>query len=40
MWIAAHLPRVNVPVEAGVGAAFDFHSGHVNRAPVWRQKWA
>jgi N-acetylglucosaminyldiphosphoundecaprenol N-acetyl-beta-D-mannosaminyltransferase len=37
-WIAAHLSRINVPVQVGVGAAFDFHSGHVNRAPVWMQK--
>lgn len=37
-WIAAHLDRVNVPVQLGVGAAFDFHSGHVQRAPLWMQK--
>ncbi|MCD2448887.1 WecB/TagA/CpsF family glycosyltransferase [Methylicorpusculum oleiharenae] len=37
-WIAAHLARVNVPVQVGVGAAFDFHSGHVKRSPVWTQK--
>jgi N-acetylglucosaminyldiphosphoundecaprenol N-acetyl-beta-D-mannosaminyltransferase len=37
-WIAAHLARVNVPVQVGVGAAFDFHSGHFNRAPIWMQK--
>lgn len=37
-WIAAHLAQVNAPVQVGVGAAFDFHSGHVRRAPVWMQK--
>jgi N-acetylglucosaminyldiphosphoundecaprenol N-acetyl-beta-D-mannosaminyltransferase len=36
-WIAAHLSRIQVPVQIGVGAAFDFHSGHVKRAPVWMQ---
>ncbi|MEI6067982.1 MAG: WecB/TagA/CpsF family glycosyltransferase [Methylococcaceae bacterium] len=37
-WIAAHLQQVKAPVQIGVGAAFDFHSGHVKRAPVWMQK--
>lgn len=37
-WIAAHLKQVNAPVQIGVGAAFDFHSGHVKRAPLWMQK--
>ncbi|MCQ8182797.1 WecB/TagA/CpsF family glycosyltransferase [Methylomonas sp. SURF-1] len=37
-WIASHLDRVNVPVQLGVGAAFDFHSGHIKRAPLWMQK--
>ncbi|MDD1620149.1 MAG: WecB/TagA/CpsF family glycosyltransferase [Methylococcaceae bacterium] len=37
-WIAAHLDRVRAPVQLGVGAAFDFHSGHVRRAPDWMQK--
>ena len=37
-WIAEHLSRIHVPVQIGVGAAFDFHSGHVRRAPVWMQK--
>ncbi|WP_374090756.1 WecB/TagA/CpsF family glycosyltransferase [Methylomicrobium lacus] len=36
-WIAEHLTALDVPVQAGVGAAFDFHSGHVRRAPVWMQ---
>lgn len=37
-WIAAHLDRVHVPVQLGVGAAFDFHSGRIKRAPLWMQK--
>jgi N-acetylglucosaminyldiphosphoundecaprenol N-acetyl-beta-D-mannosaminyltransferase len=37
-WIAAHLDKIHVPVQLGVGAAFDFHSGHIKRAPVWMQK--
>ena len=38
-WIASHLDRVNAPVQVGVGAAFDFHSGMIKRAPVWMQKY-
>jgi N-acetylglucosaminyldiphosphoundecaprenol N-acetyl-beta-D-mannosaminyltransferase len=37
-WNATHLARVNVPVQVGVGAAFDFHSTHVKSSPVWMQK--
>ncbi len=37
-WIAAHLASIHVPVQIGVGAAFDFHSGHVRRAPTWMQQ--
>ncbi|MGZ5524008.1 MAG: WecB/TagA/CpsF family glycosyltransferase [Methylomonas sp.] len=37
-WIAAHLDKIHVPVQLGVGAAFNFHSGHVMRAPLWMQK--
>jgi len=37
-WIAAHLTKINAPVQIGVGAAFNFHSGHLLRAPVWMQK--
>jgi N-acetylglucosaminyldiphosphoundecaprenol N-acetyl-beta-D-mannosaminyltransferase len=37
-WIYEHLDRVNVPVQVGVGAAFDFHSGNVPRAPkAWQR---
>ena len=38
VWIASHLDRVNAPVQLGVGAAFNFHSGHIKRAPKWMQK--
>ncbi len=37
-WIASHLHRVKATVQLGVGAAFDFHSGYVKRAPEWMQK--
>jgi N-acetylglucosaminyldiphosphoundecaprenol N-acetyl-beta-D-mannosaminyltransferase len=34
-WIFDHKDRLNVPVAAGVGAYFKFHSGQVKRAPAW-----
>ena len=37
-WIARNLERVNVPVQVGVGAAFDFLSGNIKRAPVFMQQ--
>ncbi|HEX7635723.1 MAG TPA: WecB/TagA/CpsF family glycosyltransferase [Noviherbaspirillum sp.] len=36
-WMAAHRGRVNA-VMIGVGAAFDYHSGTVKRAPLWWQQ--
>lgn len=33
-WMAAHRGRINA-VMIGVGAAFDFHAGKMNRAPRW-----
>lgn len=36
-WMRAHRGRVRA-VMIGVGAAFDFHSGAVRRAPVWFQR--
>jgi N-acetylglucosaminyldiphosphoundecaprenol N-acetyl-beta-D-mannosaminyltransferase len=33
-WMAEHRGRVNA-VMIGVGAAFDFHSGKLRRAPAW-----
>ena len=34
-WIFEHKDMLNVPVAVGVGAAFKFHSGQVQRAPRW-----
>ena len=36
-WMHAHRGRV-IAVMLGVGAAFDFHSGVVRRAPLWMQR--
>ena len=36
-WIRDHLEKVKIPVMIGVGAAFDFHSGRIKRAPRWMQ---
>lgn len=36
-WMADHRGRINA-VMIGVGAAFDYHSGVIKRAPVWWQK--
>ena len=36
-WIASHRDRVHA-VMIGVGAAFDFHAGLVDRAPPWMQR--
>lgn len=38
LWIADHIKRIQAPVQLGVGAAFNFHSGHIQRAPKWMQK--
>jgi len=35
-WMAAHRGRVNA-VMVGVGAAFDYHAGTIQRAPKWMQ---
>lgn len=37
-WMAAHLHRLDAPVLAGVGAAFDFLSGRKSQAPGWMQR--
>jgi hypothetical protein len=34
-WMFVHRERLSVPVLIGVGAAFDFHTRRVPRAPVW-----
>ena len=37
-WMAAHRGRIRA-VMFGVGAAFEFHAGVINRAPLWMQRW-
>ena len=36
IWMAEHQDRISA-VMLGVGAAFNFHSGHVKHAPQWMQ---
>jgi N-acetylglucosaminyldiphosphoundecaprenol N-acetyl-beta-D-mannosaminyltransferase len=36
-WMAAMRDRLEAPILAGVGAAFDFHAGLVPQAPTWMQ---
>jgi N-acetylglucosaminyldiphosphoundecaprenol N-acetyl-beta-D-mannosaminyltransferase len=36
-WMDSHRGQVNATM-IGVGAAFDYHSGTVRRAPVWLQR--
>jgi N-acetylglucosaminyldiphosphoundecaprenol N-acetyl-beta-D-mannosaminyltransferase len=36
-FMAEFLPRLDVTVMVGVGAAFDFHSGRISQAPRWMQ---
>jgi N-acetylglucosaminyldiphosphoundecaprenol N-acetyl-beta-D-mannosaminyltransferase len=38
VWIASHRKVLNAPVLIAVGAAFDFHTGRVKRAPSWMQR--
>jgi N-acetylglucosaminyldiphosphoundecaprenol N-acetyl-beta-D-mannosaminyltransferase len=38
VWIAERLGRIRVPIQIGVGAAFDFHAGVVRRAPAALQR--
>lgn len=38
LWINFHLKDIKVPVQIGVGAAFDFLSGNIPRAPQRYQK--
>jgi N-acetylglucosaminyldiphosphoundecaprenol N-acetyl-beta-D-mannosaminyltransferase len=37
-FMAEFLPRLDVTLMIGVGAAFDFHSGRVQQAPRWMQR--
>lgn len=36
-WMAEHQGRINA-VMIGVGAAFDYHAGTIQRAPLWMQR--
>src|SRR4051812_27381400 len=36
-WMAAMRDRLDAPILAGVGAAFDFHAGLIPQAPAWMQ---
>lgn len=38
LWIADHRASLDAAVLFAVGAAFDFHSGGLSRAPVWMQR--
>jgi N-acetylglucosaminyldiphosphoundecaprenol N-acetyl-beta-D-mannosaminyltransferase len=37
-WMADHRDRLNAAILIGVGAAFDFHTGRLDRAPRWMQR--
>jgi len=37
-WMYDHQGKINIPLMIGVGAAFDFLSGHKSQAPKWIQK--
>jgi N-acetylglucosaminyldiphosphoundecaprenol N-acetyl-beta-D-mannosaminyltransferase len=37
-FMAEFLPKLDVTLMAGVGAAFDFHAGRVKQAPRWMQR--
>jgi N-acetylglucosaminyldiphosphoundecaprenol N-acetyl-beta-D-mannosaminyltransferase len=37
-FMAEFLPKLDVTLIVGVGAAFDFHSGRVRQAPRWMQR--
>ena len=38
LWALHNSNRIDAPVLAAVGAAFDFHSGHVREAPDWMKR--
>lgn len=37
-WMAEHRDRLDAAILIGVGAAFDFHTGRLDRAPAWMQR--
>jgi N-acetylglucosaminyldiphosphoundecaprenol N-acetyl-beta-D-mannosaminyltransferase len=38
LWVAEHRERLDAAVLLAVGAAFDFHTGDLRRAPRWMQR--
>lgn len=38
-WMARFRPRLEAPVLVAVGAAFNFHAGHVRQAPRWMMRF-
>lgn len=38
VWIAQHRPFLQAPVLIAVGAAFDFHTNRIPKAPLWMQR--
>ena len=40
IWMARHSPQLPGITLCGIGAAFDFHTGRIKRAPVWMQSYA
>ncbi|MBU2581859.1 MAG: WecB/TagA/CpsF family glycosyltransferase [Alphaproteobacteria bacterium] len=38
LWMHKHARKIPGAISIGVGAAFDFHTGRVARAPEWMQK--
>jgi N-acetylglucosaminyldiphosphoundecaprenol N-acetyl-beta-D-mannosaminyltransferase len=39
LWAADHEARLHAPLVLPVGAAFDFHSGRLRRAPAWLRRF-
>ena len=37
-WMFAHVGRLKAPALLGIGAAFDFHAGTKQQAPLWMQR--
>jgi N-acetylglucosaminyldiphosphoundecaprenol N-acetyl-beta-D-mannosaminyltransferase len=37
-WMAEHRDRLDAAILIGVGAAFDFHTDRMDRAPLWMQR--
>jgi N-acetylglucosaminyldiphosphoundecaprenol N-acetyl-beta-D-mannosaminyltransferase len=37
-WMAEHRDRLDAAILIGVGAAFDFHTNRLDRAPLWMQR--